>query len=99
MARGTSDSARRLGLLAVAAGLGLAIAAAAKRLAERGRPGRRDAEPETYRCACGATYRVSGVDRHRVYWREGASSSDPVLGDRCEQCDSPLPSGHDVAAV
>jgi hypothetical protein len=94
----SSDSARRLGLLAVAAALAFAIAAAGKRLASGGSPAG-GGEPETYRCACGTAYRVRGADRHRVYWREGAPDEEPVLGERCVQCDAPLPSGHDVAAV
>jgi len=49
---------------------------------------------DTYRCRCGAEYRVSGVDRHRVYWPATASERDPVLDDRCTQCGTPLPAGH-----
>jgi hypothetical protein len=94
MGSGTSDTARRLGLLAVAAGLAAAIAIVGRRLAERGSPGGASA-PEIHRCACGTTYRVTGVDRHRVYWR----GDEPVVGDRCAECDAPLPAGHDVAAV
>ena len=82
--------ARRLGLLAIAAGLAAGIAVAGKRLA--GRVGRAD---DAYRCECGAEYRVQGVDRHRIYWREDA----PVLGDRCVACGSPLPAGHNGAVV
>lgn len=85
MARGTT-----LGLLAVAAGLAVALGAAAKRLAQA-----RADHAETYRCDCGAVYRVQGVDRHRIYWNE----NEPVLGDRCTQCDAPLPAGHDGAVV
>ncbi len=85
MARGTT-----LGLLAVAAGRAVALGAAAKRLAQA-----RGDEAETYRCDCGAVYRVHGVDRHRIYWNE----NEPVLGDRCTQCDAPLPAGHDGAVV
>ena len=83
-------SGRTFGLLAVAAGLAVALGAAAKRLAQP-----RGGEPETYRCDCGAVYRVHGVDRHRIYWRE----DQPVLGDRCTQCDAPLPVGHDGVVV
>jgi hypothetical protein len=79
-----------LGLLAVAAGLAVALGAAAKRLARA-----RGGGPETFRCDCGAVYRVHGVDRHRIYWNE----DEPVLGDRCTQCDAPLPAGHDGAVV
>ena len=85
--------ARRLGLLAVAAGLaaGLAAALARQRRDPSGRP-----DP-TYRCGCGAVYRVSGVDRHRVYWPQDAR--DPVLGDACPRCGAPLPAGHDAVAA
>ena len=85
-----NDAARRLGLLAVAAGLAAAIAVAGRRLADR-----RTGVDDRYRCDCGAEYRVQGVDRHRIYWRDGA----PVLGDRCVACDAPLPVGHDGAVV
>jgi hypothetical protein len=95
MGNADADSARRLGLLAVAAGLAAGIALAGRRLAGAGEGRSR----ETYRCACGATYRVRGVDRDRAYWREGAAGSDAVLGDRCVACDAPLPSGHDVAVA
>jgi hypothetical protein len=101
MSRRSSDTARRAGLLAVAVALGAAIAAAGARLAGRGptferlRPGGTGrSEPETYTCRCGRTYRVSGTDRHRVYWPAEAPENAPVLGDRCVDCDAPLPSGH-----
>jgi hypothetical protein len=85
----TNHLARRAGLLAVAVGLGLALSAAARRLAESRRA------DSAYRCGCGAEYRVQGADRHRIYWRAGA----PVLGDRCVACDAPLPAGHDAAVI
>jgi hypothetical protein len=87
-------------LIAVAAGLAAAVAAAGRRLAQR-RPETSTgiAVNDTYRCRCGTEYRVRGVDRHRVYWPAGASDSDPVLGDRCPDCDAPLPAGHETAAA
>jgi hypothetical protein len=85
MARGTT-----LGLLAVAAGLAVALGAAAKRLAQA-----RGGGQETYHCDCGAVYRVQGVDRHRIYF----DADEPVLGDRCTHCDAPLPADHDGAVV
>jgi hypothetical protein len=89
MGKDMNTTARRAGLLAIAVGLGLALSAAARRLAES-----RQAD-DTYRCGCGAQYRVQGADRHRIYWRDG----DPVVGDRCAECDAPLPAGHEGAVV
>ena len=103
MNRGSSDAARRAGLLAVAIALSAAVAAAGARLAGRTPAGtlRRlrsatsDRSTEnTYTCRCGRTYRVSGTDRHRVYWPADAPEAAPVLGDRCVECDAGLPGGH-----
>jgi hypothetical protein len=91
MGKGNADSARRLGLLAVAAALAGAIVLVGKRLAGRGGQTRRD----TYACECGTEYGVTGIDRHRVYWHDG----EAVIGDHCVACDRPLPSGHDVVVV
>ena len=93
--RSSSDPLRRVALLAVAAGLTAAVAAAGARLAQRrtGKGTGIDVQ-DTYRCQCGTEYRVSGMDRHRVFWPAGAPESEPVLGDRCPNCDSPLPAGH-----
>ena len=79
-----------LGLLAVAAGLAVALGAAAKRLQRA-----RAAGPETFQCGCGAVYRVQGADQQRIY----SNDAGPVLGHRCTQCDAPLPAGHDGAVV
>ncbi len=54
---------------------------------------------DTYTCACGQEYRVSGEDRHRVYWLKDAEVSDPVLGQDCPNCDRPLPHDHPTAAA
>ena len=104
------DRARRAGLLAVAAALAAGIAgvlgrrrgsgsggggSSAQRLAGRFR---RDKRPR-YTCECGQAYRVTGVDRHRVYWPEGAERTEPVLGDACVKCERPLPVGHDTAVT
>ena len=98
-----NETARRAGLAAVAAGLLAAIAGLAgrRRKGAAGREGRggrfrRDKRP-TYTCECGQAYRVTGVDRHRVYWPEGADRDEPVMGDTCIACDRPLPVGHDTA--
>ena len=97
-----NDTARRAGLAAVAAGLMAAIAGVLgrRRLTSgdgdrRGGRFRRDKRPK-YKCECGQAYRVTGVDRHRVYWPEGAERDEPVLGDTCVNCDRPLPAGHDT---
>src|SRR5688572_6906335 len=109
MKRRSSDTAQRAGLVAVAVALAAALAAAGARLADRGSGGtlatlpRRRAHAirarfrrsagQTYTCHCGTTYRVSGTDRHRVYWPAAAPEDAPVLGDRCAECDAPLPRG------
>ena len=54
---------------------------------------------EEYRCDCGQTFHVSGAGRHRVYWRPGASPSDPVLSPTCPECDRPLPRDPQVAGA
>ena len=78
--------------LAIAAGAGSAVAIALARLK---RPDlalrrRRAAQPETYRCACGQAFRVSGRDRHRVFWIEGAPEGEPLLSPQCPECDRSL---------
>jgi hypothetical protein len=109
MNRRYSATARRAGLIAVAAALASALAAAGARLAGRPRGATpaerarhraraissrfRRSPDSTYACTCGARYRVSGTDRHRVYWPADAAEDAPVLGDRCVECEAPLPSG------
>jgi hypothetical protein len=109
MRRPSSDTARRAGLIAVAVALAGALVAARARLADRASGDRlamlardrvrairgrvQDSQDQSYRCTCGTEYRVSGTDRHRVYWPAGAHEGAPVLGDRCVQCDAPLPAG------
>ena len=74
-----NETARRAGLAAVAAGLLAAIAGRARAAPDgvgRRAAGpacgrfRRDKRPK-YTCECGQVYRVTGVDRHRVYWPRG----------------------------
>ena len=100
-----NETARRAGLAAVAAGLMAAIAGVLGRrrasggaATTRGGRFRRDKRPK-YACECGQSYRVTGVDRHRVYWPEGAEKDEPVLGDTCISCDRALPAGHDTAVA
>lgn len=77
--------------------IGAAAAALAWGLRRAGRLG---AEPgasaadrglEEYICDCGQAFRVVGVDRHRVYWAEGASIDEPLLSESCPNCERPLP--------
>ena len=48
-------------------------------------------------CECGQSFRVSGEDRHRVFWLADAEDGDPVLGDQCPNCEKSL-SGQEAAA-
>jgi hypothetical protein len=109
MRQRSSDLGRRAALLAVAAGLATALGAAGARLAGRGTALERArhrargiasrfrrSSHQTHTCACGARYRVSGTDRHRVYWPADAPGDAPVLGHRCVECDAPLPGGRAV---
>lgn len=48
------------------------------------------AEPREWHCACGQGFRVSGEDRHRVLWPDGAGPADAVLDDRCPACERAL---------
>jgi hypothetical protein len=100
---------------ALAAALGAALArltagstsattGATAEIVTRARYRRRQAKSQpdevaSYTCACGAEYRVSGTDRHRVYWPAEASEDSPVMGDQCVQCDAPLPSGRATPAA
>jgi hypothetical protein len=85
---------RRIALLALAAGLAAAAGAVAARVRRRG-----GKAAETHTCRCGTVYRVSGTDRHRVYWLLDAAEGDPVLGTTCVECDAPLPAGHASATA
>src|SRR5687767_7470108 len=99
MKRRSSGSAERAALLAVAVALAAGIAGTAARLRDRSSGSRRRARDQTYTCRCGTRYRVSGADRHRVYWPADAPEDAPVLGDRCVQCDAPLPAGRATAVA
>lgn len=52
-----------------------------------------EAQASEWTCACGQTYAVQGLDRHRVY---SLPEEGPVLGRECVRCGEPLPAGHDV---
>jgi hypothetical protein len=94
---------RSFSRLALAAAAALAVAAAVMRTVLRrrrtaatsqGLPGRRRVS-----CACGQEYVVVGTDRHRVYWLAGAGARDPVLGQRCSVCQTPLPAEQEAARM
>ena len=44
-----------------------------------------------WECMCGQSYRVSGLDRHRIYWPLGAAPGAPVTDGCCVRCRRPLP--------
>jgi hypothetical protein len=78
--------------IAIAAGGGSAVAIALARLKRPEIPRllRRSPQPQTYRCACGQGFRVTGTGRHRVFWLESAAEDDPVLAPQCPRCERPL---------
>jgi hypothetical protein len=89
-------------VLAVAAAAGIgggAVALGRRRQTATGagtrRParrfGRRDPRPDTWTCACGTAFRVTGAGRHQVFWLADAPEDEPVMGDRCPSCDRALP--------
>jgi hypothetical protein len=53
--------------------------------------GRRAPGPDTWTCACGTAFRVTGAGRHQVFWLAEAPEDEPVMGDRCPSCDRALP--------
>jgi hypothetical protein len=105
MRRKRTSPTRRFGLIAVAAGLAAALGVVGARLARRqssydGPPASHptgSSQEETYTCECGQEYRVTGVDRHRIYFPQG--KDEPVLGNTCVNCDAPLPAGSGAAVV
>jgi hypothetical protein len=46
---------------------------------------------DSFTCECGQAFRITGRDRHRVLWPEGAGPDEAVLSGRCPACDRPLP--------
>ncbi len=89
--------------IAIGATVAVAVAAAGAVafFARRRRPGDapRVAERREWRCRCGQAYRVSGTDRHRVYWPADADESEPVMDGRCVSCEAPLPAEHERVAA
>jgi hypothetical protein len=89
----------RTAALGASAGLAAAAAFAVRARTRRGRAGeeatgdRQDhpAGIEEWQCSCGQRYRVSGAGRHRIFWLADAETADPVLSDRCPNCDETLP--------
>jgi hypothetical protein len=47
-----------------------------------------------WQCVCGQSYRISGFDRHRIYWPVAAPADEPVLDGCCVRCRRPLPGKH-----
>jgi rubrerythrin len=60
---------------------------------ERLTPPNRPRPARTYTCPeCGHVLRVSGLERHRVYFElDDERSSDPVMNRVCPQCGHGLP--------
>ena len=56
--------------------------------ADAGEGGRRR---QPWRCECGEAFLVSGQGRHQIYWLEDSDETDPLLSDRCPNCDRLLP--------
>ena len=96
MSRRSPSTSRRAGLAAAAFAIAGAVVAVRARIRARTRSA---PEPQTYTCRCGAEYRVSGADRHRVYWPAEAPAGAPVLGDSCPRCGAALPAEHASAVT
>ena len=45
---------------------------------------------EEWQCECGQLLLVTGEGRHRVFWMAEAPLEDPLLGDRCPNCERDL---------
>jgi hypothetical protein len=75
---------------AVAATAAATVGIALARLKRPDARGARRSPQETYRCACGQGFRVTGTGRHRVFWLEGAPDSDPLLSPACPTCERSL---------
>ena len=45
---------------------------------------------QEWRCECGQLLLVTGEGRHRVFWMAEAPLEDPLLGDRCPNCERDL---------
>src|SRR3712207_695383 len=94
--RSRTSKPRLAALASLAGGLAGGVATVVRR--RRASAGvAEDDGPATWSCECGQEYRVSGQDRHRVYWLKDADASDPVIGGRCPNCDRPLPGEHVTA--
>jgi hypothetical protein len=77
--------------LALTAAAGAAFAARRRRGASGGGTGPAPAaEPRRMTCACGQELRVTGQDRHQVFWLVDAAPEDPVVDDRCPSCERQL---------
>src|SRR5215210_2967574 len=89
----------RTPLIAGAALAAAGLAGAGWALARRAREQQAPRREESWQCACGQRFRVSGLGRHRVYWLEGAREADPVLSERCPSCERLLPAERETAGA
>jgi hypothetical protein len=90
---------RVVGSALALAGVGL-LAAAWLRRRRAGDGGRdRQSGGRAWQCQCGQAYRVTGTDRHRIYWlAEDSADAGPVLGQECPRCGATLPAQRETAA-
>ena len=84
---------------ALAALAAVAAAVAAVLLARRRRRAAENRKPGTlWACTCGRQYRTTGLGRHQVHWAADAPDDQPVMGDTCPNCGTPL-RGPELAAA
>ena len=77
----------------VLAGSGVAAAGAlagAGLLRRRSRDNQESQARQEWQCECGETLLVTGNGLHRVFWRVGAPPEDPLLDDKCPNCERML---------
>jgi hypothetical protein len=102
--RAQAKRARNRQLLVVGAAVaGAVLIAAGYPFLRRRRTAADDAQradaQQQWQCDCGQSFRVVGIDRHRVFWLADAPEGNPVMSDRCPRCDRPLPTEHAVSAA
>ena len=80
--------------MTIASALSALVLGAVVALRQRRRTAERQADGgRTWQCQCGQAFRVSGMDRHRIFWLPEAPENEPVTSGRCPTCDRPLPAG------